>query len=43
MKKLMTAVVCVFFILSTAQVSDALTYKFDETILGVPFQGDNGN
>ena len=38
MKKLITVVVCVFFILSTAQVSDALTYKFDETILGVPFQ-----
>ena len=38
MKKFTTAVVCVFFILSTAQVSDALTYKFEDTIIGVPFQ-----
>jgi len=37
-KKLITVVVCVFFILSTAQVSDALTYKFEDTIIGVPFQ-----
>jgi hypothetical protein len=37
-KKLITLVVCVFFILNTAQVSDALTYKFEENILGVPFQ-----
>jgi hypothetical protein len=29
-KKLMTAVVCVFFILSTAQVSDALIFSFQE-------------
>jgi hypothetical protein len=37
-KQLITVVVCVFFILGTAQVSDALTYKFDNTIIGVPFQ-----
>jgi len=37
-KKLITVVVCVFFLLCTVQVSDALTYKFEENILGVPFQ-----
>ena len=38
MRKLSTVVVCVFFCLGTAQVSDALTYKFEDTIIGVPFQ-----
>jgi hypothetical protein len=37
-KNLITQLVCVFFILGTSQVSDALTYKFEENILGVPFQ-----
>lgn len=31
MKKLITVVVCVFFILSTAQDSDALTFSYQET------------
>jgi hypothetical protein len=37
-RKLSTVVVCIFFVLGTAQVSDALTYKFEDTIIGVPFQ-----
>jgi hypothetical protein len=37
-KNLIGVLVCVFFVLGTAQVSDALTYKFEDTIIGVPFQ-----
>jgi len=33
-----TVVVCIIFVLSGAQVSDALTYKFEDTFIGVPFQ-----
>ena len=36
-KKLISLAVCVFFILGTDQVSDALMYKFDDTVLGVHF------
>lgn len=38
MKRIITVVVCVFFILGTAQVSDALTYQFDEEVNNTPFQ-----
>jgi hypothetical protein len=37
-RNLIGVLVCVFFVLGTAQVSDALTYKFEDTIIGVPFQ-----
>jgi len=38
LNKLITVVVCVFFIMGTAQVSDALTYQFDEEFNSTPFQ-----